>query len=204
MKSTVMYGLGVATLVGSGCATKESVAPTAPPTQVADVEAAGQRYVPAGTSFTVAFQQPISTETSSEGERVTAVVTHELRAADGTVVVPAWSVLRGSVAEVDSGTTPILKIAFSTLETTRGPAELDAKIEGADTTMLPGRNEIYDPSVAEYDALLYGAPIGDPPTVSVGAPMAYGYYDVNAGEIRVPRGGNLRLELTRPIVLPAR
>ena len=56
--------------------------------------------IPAGTSLTLVLETPLSTETSREGQSVTARV-ERATSEDGRVVLPGGSVLRGRVTEVD-------------------------------------------------------------------------------------------------------
>lgn len=56
--------------------------------------------IPAGTSMTLVLETPLSTETSHEGQAVTARV-ERATSEDGSVVLPGGSVLRGRVTEVD-------------------------------------------------------------------------------------------------------
>jgi hypothetical protein len=56
--------------------------------------------IPAGTSMTLVLETPLSTETSREGQSVTARV-ERATSEDGSVVLPGGSVLRGRVTEVD-------------------------------------------------------------------------------------------------------
>jgi hypothetical protein len=56
--------------------------------------------IPAGTALTLVLETPLSTETSTEGEAVTARV-ERATSEDGRVVLPGGSVLRGRVTEVD-------------------------------------------------------------------------------------------------------
>jgi hypothetical protein len=56
--------------------------------------------IPAGTALTLVLETPLSTETTREGESVTARV-DRATSDDGSVVLPGGSVLRGRVTEVD-------------------------------------------------------------------------------------------------------
>lgn len=56
--------------------------------------------VPAGTALTLVLETPLSTETTREGQSVTARV-ERATSEDGGVVLPGGSVLRGRVTEVD-------------------------------------------------------------------------------------------------------
>jgi len=56
--------------------------------------------VPAGTSLALVLETPLSTETTREGQSVTARV-ERATSEDGGVVLPGGSVLRGRVTEVD-------------------------------------------------------------------------------------------------------
>jgi hypothetical protein len=59
-----------------------------------------EEEIPAGTSMTLVLETPLSTETSREGQSVTARV-ERATSEDGGVVLPGGSVLRGRVTEVD-------------------------------------------------------------------------------------------------------
>ena len=56
--------------------------------------------IPAGTALTLVLETPLSTETATEGQAVTARV-ERATSEDGHVVLPGGSVLRGRVTEVD-------------------------------------------------------------------------------------------------------
>jgi hypothetical protein len=56
--------------------------------------------IPAGTALTLVLETPLSTETSREGQPVTARIERAV-SEDGRVVLPGGSVLRGRVSEVD-------------------------------------------------------------------------------------------------------
>lgn len=56
--------------------------------------------IPAGTALSLVLETPLSTETSEEGDSVTARV-ERATSEDGRVVLPGGSILRGRVTEVD-------------------------------------------------------------------------------------------------------
>jgi len=56
--------------------------------------------IPAGTALTLVLETPLSTESSREGEAVTARIERAV-SEDGRVVLPGGSVLKGRVTEVD-------------------------------------------------------------------------------------------------------
>ena len=64
-------------------------------------EPAGPRYVsrtaPGGTTFTVRFDNQISTRYASEGSTFTTTLTHAITDSDGRTVVPAGATVRGRV-----------------------------------------------------------------------------------------------------------
>jgi hypothetical protein len=59
-----------------------------------------EEEIPAGTALSLVLETPLSTETTREGQAVTARV-ERATSDDGRVVLPGGSVLRGRVTEVD-------------------------------------------------------------------------------------------------------
>ncbi len=135
-------------------------------------------HVAAGTQLTVRLTQNISTKTAYPQQPFTAVVEKPLRASNGTVLVPSGALLHGEVAEV-SKEPPTLTLNFTTIETDEGRAPISV-------------------DVLATDKRLYRVP-----AASVGSP-AYGFYDRRmASELMLPRGGQMHIVLTQPLVAPS-
>ncbi len=107
--------------------------------------------VASGTRLAVALKQPLSSKTAQTGERVEAVLTSDVIAADGRVAVPAGATVVGTVTHVVSGSrsigaTPVIGLRFEHLVTASGQripisGELDeqgASERGRDTAKILG------------------------------------------------------------------
>lgn len=163
-------------------------------------------HVPAGTSFRVEMLAEVGTDISREGDPFVAVVLDPLVAPDGTLVVERGARVSGNVADVDTGLTPKLALDFVAVDTVRGgAAPIAVKVEGAEEVEIAGRPDL-DPTVPNYDATFYPPatatfPAGTGPI----SPPRYLHpsvlqYDADAGDLRLPRGAELRVTLTRAIV----
>lgn len=107
--------------------------------------------VPAGTRLAIALKQGLSSKTAQVGERFEAVLTEEVKGADGRVAIPAGATVAGTVTNVVSGSrqigaTPAIGLRFEHLVTADGTripinGELDeqGKSErGRDTAKILG------------------------------------------------------------------
>jgi hypothetical protein len=102
--------------------------------------------IPAGTALSLVLETPLSTETSREGEAVTARI-ERATSEDGRVVLPGGSVLRGRVTEVDrsgrvSGRAH-LAVKWDTI-TVRG---VSRRIETSDVAMTAEANHGRDAKI---------------------------------------------------------
>jgi hypothetical protein len=77
------------------------------------------RSVPEGTTFSVRINEEISTRTARVGQTFSATLIEPLRAADGTVVVPAGARVHGQVTQVqasgNAGQRADLGVAFTSV-----------------------------------------------------------------------------------------
>jgi hypothetical protein len=81
--------------VVSDPATSNSVAPAPATTEVARAN-----YVPPNTTLDVQLDQALGTKHSRVGDRFTGTVRQDIRAADGSVVVPSGAVVSGVVSQL--------------------------------------------------------------------------------------------------------
>lgn len=58
------------------------------------------KRIPSGTTFRIEFLQPVSTYSGGEGDYFTAVLKNEQASDAGSVILPAGSVIRGSIGNV--------------------------------------------------------------------------------------------------------
>lgn len=74
------------------------------------------RTIPAGARLTTTLDQTLGTDVSKAGQVFTATVSQELRASDGTLVVPAGAKIEGRVTALDdsdNATEPaLIRLAF--------------------------------------------------------------------------------------------
>jgi hypothetical protein len=72
-----------------------------------------------GTTFAVALNETLSTETNRVGDAFSATLREAIRSADGQVVVPAGAVVRGRLTQVDKsghvGETGVIALAFESV-----------------------------------------------------------------------------------------
>lgn len=102
------------------------------PREVAPAPQPIVKTVPAGTTLDVVFLDGLSSETAQPGDSFRARVTHDV-SQDGVVVIPAGSVVTGSVTEAVSlkkiGGTAKLALEFSKLELpSGGTAAIEASL----------------------------------------------------------------------------
>lgn len=152
-----------------------------------------------GTRLTIELLDPIGTRTSRPGETFYAVVKDGLESRQGVLVVPPGALVRGTVARVETGPTPMLGLDFDTVATAFGAeADLDAQLVGADVVTYLGPDELRGPAAPEHEVVL--APPGAtavPGDVAAGVDVVPGpaIFDANANELRVPAGATMVLEL---------
>ena len=60
------------------------------------------KRIPAGTVFQLDFLQPVSTFSGCEGDSFVATIKNELTSSDSNVIIPAGSVVRGSLSKVNT------------------------------------------------------------------------------------------------------
>lgn len=140
-----------------------------------------------GTELTVALLDELGTDWSVAHQIFRAVLVSDVTASDGSVVVRAGTPLYGVVTRARGGEEPLLALDFPAVTTASGkPSPLAAKLKDASSD-TPGE-----------DALLTKGRASGATAHAGGG----GYDDSLTHLIRIPRGGRLRLQLTRPLVLP--
>src|SRR5581483_159182 len=109
MAMSIRQAVTAATLLTLGaCATR------------AETRAPQTAEVPAGTPFVATLDDSVGTAISTPGERFSMHLDTPLRAADGTVVVPANAVIIGRVASAQAGVHPTLRFDNVALLTSTG------------------------------------------------------------------------------------
>jgi hypothetical protein len=162
--------------------------------------------VPAGTDLTVALDQPLSSETARVEDRFTATVVDSLWLND-RVVVPAGSVVHGTVVDVDRAERPArggelkLRSDYVLMEDGRR-ITLRSRVSEVDE----GIDKSESGERAGYGALLgglLGALVGDGTEGAlIGAAIgaAGGVASTKGEEIHLPEGTLLTLTLEEPMV----
>jgi hypothetical protein len=117
--SAAMSACGIiAVLAGCGATTGRSttVESGGDVASSAAVTPANNRTIPAGARLTATLDQSLGTDVSKAGQVFTATVSQELRASDGTLVVPAGAKIEGRVTALDdsdNATEPaLIRLAF--------------------------------------------------------------------------------------------
>jgi hypothetical protein len=134
--------------------------------------------------------------TSAVGLPFTATVVTPLYSPDGMLIVPYGATLRGTLVSVGNRANPRLRLELRSMQTTLGPAPIDAIVRHAEKARLartpplvPIRDDAF---IWPYDTWgWYGAYGGGPPE----QPYA-------SREIRIPEGASMQLVLSAPLIPP--
>lgn len=192
--------LALAFVVGTfaACSSSTTQAPSKPPTNGAivikpDGAATMAPYADAGATFAAKMDEPIDTMIDNRGKVFQATLTEPIRAQDGTELVPAGTKLLGHVVSTGTAANPEIVLAFDAMRLSSGDVPIGVRLLSAEqsryaTTPLPT-----------------GVSGGTPPAGAPGAQAPQGatqQQPVGQQQVRImiPRGGALRLSLTRPIV----
>jgi hypothetical protein len=193
----------VAALLGAACAPKtaRTRVMTTDPQEIVHADAEEPRaQVPAGSMMTVRMLSEINTRTSKPGDRFEAAVVDPLIGRDGSVIVPAGSVVRGSVerAQKERG----IALALDVVRVGSQDVALDAKVQAADvvpvTSEREGRVPHYAGATATFPAGTGGTV--EPRYLEPDA-LRGGSRDHAGAELALPMGAQIYLVLTRPILL---
>jgi hypothetical protein len=88
--------------------------------EVAPVRPIDSSWLPAGTSMSARLDQSIGTASSHDGDTFSATVVNPVYAQDGSVAVPAGSILHGHVTGVHGAKIPgeqsVIRLAFDDLQ----------------------------------------------------------------------------------------
>lgn len=184
----------------------ESVPLRAPPSAQAGAAAAGPNAVPAGTIVLASLDQGLGTKSSRVNEGFSARVTAPVKATDGRVLVPQGGEVRGFVVALDDGFLPLIKIAFTTIDTVDGVATLQARLLSAERYAYVEQAPVGVPS--SYDAILleplFHPGVGPNGAIGIGGGPAAERATTTRTELRVPARADLRLELSAPLAPPAK
>jgi hypothetical protein len=77
--------------------------PASANSQPAPIADSGSDQVPANTELRAALDTPLSTKTSTSGDRFTATISDPVRGSNGAVIIPAGSRVEGEVADSEQG-----------------------------------------------------------------------------------------------------
>jgi hypothetical protein len=162
--------------------------------------------VPTGTIVEASLDQGIGTVSSKIGDPFSARVLAPVKAASGRVIVPEGGEVRGFVVGLDNGFLPLIKIAFTTVDTVDGVAPIQATLISAERYAYVEQSPAGAPS--SYDAILY-EPVFQPGVrpgegIGIGGGPPPPTATTTRTELRVPAGADLRLELSAPLVAPRR
>jgi hypothetical protein len=88
--------------------------------EVAPVTPINSNWLPAGTSMTARLDQSIGTASSHTGDTFSATVVNPVYAQDGSVVIPAGTILHGHITGVHNASIPgeqsVIRLAFDDLQ----------------------------------------------------------------------------------------
>ncbi|MCK6529537.1 hypothetical protein L6R50_18945 [Myxococcota bacterium] len=171
-------------------------------------------FVPMGTRFTVSMDQALPLQRVRVGQEFTARTVEAVEGADGEVLIPVAATLTGEVVAVRRARNPMIAVQFHSIETVSGEeVPIDIAVLEVDVQRRPGAprpRALY----ADPEAPAFGTTLSErwlrryPPTggrVRGQEPVSAIYLGslYSPGEARVPETAELRLILTRPLVLPA-
>jgi hypothetical protein len=122
MRTTALATLALVVIVGLGCApTYGTAGGTNMIAPGMDALAMYTAVVPKGTELTVVLDKSLSAEREYDNEPFTARVLTPLYSRDGRLLVWKGAPLRGRVTGTETGSDPVLRVQFETLETVAGP-----------------------------------------------------------------------------------
>lgn len=213
-KRIALFGLAAfAGIAVAGCqrtATVESAGTVSPSVSMP----ADANSVPSGTSLTLRLNDRLGTENSKVGDRFTATVASDLRAQDGSVVVPSGAVVHGTVTglkESDNASEQAaIRLDFERININGRDYPFEARIEQADVQRSgESRDEtLKKAGIGAAAGAVLGAIIGDGDLgkivggaaigAAAGTIVSLGLGDVSA---ELPAGTEMRVSTTNTITL---
>jgi hypothetical protein len=213
-KRIALFGLAAfAGIAVAGCqrtATVESAGTVSPSVSMP----ADANSVPSGTSLTLRLNDRLGTESSKVGDRFTATVASDLRAQDGSVVVPLGAVVHGTVTglkESDNASEQAaIRLDFERININGRDYPFEARIEQADVQRSgESRDEtLKKAGIGAAAGAVLGAIIGDGDLgkivggaaigAAAGTVVSLGLGDVSA---ELPAGTEMRVSTTNTITL---
>jgi hypothetical protein len=172
------------------------------------VEETTQVVVPAGTTFTIALDQALSSRTSSPGDPVKAHVVGGIRS-EGTQVVADGAAARGVVAEVEgSGRVSgraFLAMNITSLETVEGNEDVQtAMVEGKVRAEGTKKRDVATIVGGTAAGAVLGEILGDEAKLGaiIGAAAGTGVVLATKGkELTLDPGTQIDLKLVNPITI---
>ena len=168
-------------------------------------------YVPPNTVLNVQLAQTLGTENSKVGDRFTATVIDDLRAADGSVVVPRGAVTTGVVSQLEKshrvGQQAAIGLSFQSIAIGGRALPLAADVvetqvettrEGSDIAMGAGGGALAGGVLGAILGGGSGALKGGLVGAAGGTLIALGTGDVEA---KLPAGTAMTIRTTQPIDL---
>jgi hypothetical protein len=159
-----------------------------------------------GSILRARLEQPIDTATSKPGDRFAAVVVASLHTPSDDVMVPEGARLYGHVGAIAHGTRARIQLAFDRIETVDGTSTIAATLRHAASVSYRGApvpRMVPTSSGFGFNAFDSGffsdnlAPMG-------GGPVGWDVMQYPPRELRLPKGSEVLLTLTEPLLPPAR
>lgn len=201
-----VLAVGLASLALVACSTGvdhqvASVGPTTPrPVAPSDIRGP---YVQAGTIFSMKTDEPLDTFYTPPGTHFTGTVVTPILGADGRVLVPYGSKVRGTVVSVGDPDIPRIRVDLQNIDTVAGTVPLHAAVMHAQhyDWAGPPTPEPYASYIYPYDFLEYGSDTSAPGTAPP-AEKTYGATMMQPREVRVPAGALVQVQIVDPLALP--
>lgn len=193
-------------------------------------ETARAHEVAAGTEIMATLDSRLSSKTSQQGDRFTATVAQDVRAADGSVAIPAGSRIEGEVAQVEEGktlpairggarlnlrfrqvvtpdgkTTPIVATLLSVHDTKgaeRAQTDEEGEVRGRTRPEDVARDVGIGAAAGTVVGVLFGKAMRG---LAIGAAAGGGYVLATRGrDVELPGNTGLRLRLDQNLTPPGR
>lgn len=186
--STLPVMLGMAMLA---CGQRQALVRSDSPATVVGVgtEDVHGPYVPAGAQLEVRLQTDLSASGSVTGEPFVAIADSALAGANGGVLVTPGARVLGHVVSATAGSHPQILLDFDTVHTVLGPSPLVATVVDVEQARAP---------TAAVERELLSSPTS--PLPPEGVPITSRV--AGEGDVILPAGTRMMLELTRPVFPP--
>ncbi len=218
------FALGLSLTAGAA-----GQAPSDPPSRprAYATSAASQVTLPTGTPLTLELLTPVHTRINAPGDEVVAQLKESVRLADGSLVIPRGTEVRGTIAAVNPAKLPQraarLQMVFDTLVTDLGhqqmaavvvsiddignEARLRADQNGVVSGGRSGRRTVQNAISGGWlgsigaGAIVLGGGGGAAAAGTLGGGAAGGVLLTRGNDIRLPQGAIVRLTLVKPATI---